>query len=294
MSCEKGDDTFELQEKDVLLLDQSHQLELDEKDPVHFDQAVLLNACNMGYGIFNLDDRSMYFFEKYLSEVYNYSMTIKHTSNSNKTLFTKTNMLVVIDQIFKMMENGLYSVNKLHIILQHLLKIREKSLLFSGTDSNNSTDELILETVSKFWQNAVRTWLPIQHYESVCSQLSDFFLKKAAQTKNDKLKDFCLTKLTNFACDERTIKLVIKWILDYGGQVMVDGIYPTGDTGNFEDSDSDGDGNLCPIDFELTTVLKYYMIKNICASTFVNNEQKQKVMEKVFGQDTSDSTIRYR
>ena len=57
----------------------------------------------------------MYFIEKYLSDIYN-----KKSENSEQE-FTKTHLQVVLDTIFKMMANGLYSVSKLNLILLHIL-----------------------------------------------------------------------------------------------------------------------------------------------------------------------------
>ena len=87
---------------------------MKDKDPVNYDLAVLVNSCDQGYGIFMMDDISVFFFEKWLSSLFN-------LPNGE---FTKTHFLVVLDTLFKMMENGLYSVDKLRLILLHLSSIR--------------------------------------------------------------------------------------------------------------------------------------------------------------------------
>ena len=88
---------------------------LDGKSPVEYDVGFLMNSCDQGYGIFTMDDHSMYFIEKFLSDIYN-----KKCSDGQQE-FTKTHLQVVLDTIFKMMENGLYSVSKLSLILLHIL-----------------------------------------------------------------------------------------------------------------------------------------------------------------------------
>ena len=44
---------------------------LGDKSPVDYDVGFLMNSCDQGYGIFTIDDHSMYFVEKYLSDIYN-------------------------------------------------------------------------------------------------------------------------------------------------------------------------------------------------------------------------------
>ena len=122
---------------------------LEGKKPQDYDFALLMNSCDQGYGIFTMDDHSVFFFEKYLGEL--------------PKLFTATKLLVTLDILFKMMENGLYSVRKLKLILLHVLQIK-------------ANDELILDMINKTWSKAVTSWLPICHYEVVCKWLSNFFL----------------------------------------------------------------------------------------------------------------------
>ena len=71
-----------------------------DKDLESYALAVLPNSCDQGYGIFTIDENSAYFFEKYLGDLF----------NSADINFTKTHFLVVLDIVFKMMENGLCSV----------------------------------------------------------------------------------------------------------------------------------------------------------------------------------------
>ena len=49
-----------------------------------------------------------------------------------------THLLVVLDTMFKMMQEGLYSVSRLKVILLHLMQIKEN-------------DEMILDLINKFW-----------------------------------------------------------------------------------------------------------------------------------------------
>ena len=92
-----------------------------------YETAVLINSCDQGYGIFTLDDSSCFFFEKHLG-----------TLCQQCTEFTMTHLLVVLDTMFKMMQEGLYSVSRLKVILLHLTQIKE-------------SDEMILDLINKFW-----------------------------------------------------------------------------------------------------------------------------------------------
>jgi len=42
-------------------------------NPQDHDFAILLNSCDQGYGIFTMDDSTVFFFEKHLSQVFNNS-----------------------------------------------------------------------------------------------------------------------------------------------------------------------------------------------------------------------------
>lgn len=81
-----------------------------------------------------MDDPSVFFFEKYLGEL--------------PAEFGAMKQLVTLDILFKMMENGLYSIKKLQLVLLHVLGIQSK-------------DELILDMINKFWSKALVTWVPI-------------------------------------------------------------------------------------------------------------------------------------
>ena len=43
----------------------------DKLDPMTYDTAIILNSCDQGYGIFTMDDTTVFFFEKYLSDIFN-------------------------------------------------------------------------------------------------------------------------------------------------------------------------------------------------------------------------------
>lgn len=81
---------------------------------------LLLNACDRGYAIFILDDQTVNFLERYLSDIHNYFNALQ-VSPATDQVFTRTHLLVTIDNLFKMMENGLYPLTKLQVILLHLL-----------------------------------------------------------------------------------------------------------------------------------------------------------------------------
>lgn len=67
------------------------------------------NSCDRGYGIFTMDDSSVFFLEKHLSSLF----------NLNK--ITNINLMVILQNFFKMMQDGLLPVSKLQLILLHLL-----------------------------------------------------------------------------------------------------------------------------------------------------------------------------
>ena len=104
LTCNKTSLIFELEEISVKLTGQSFTLDcqgtiLSGKAPQEYDFACLMNSCDQGYGIFTMDDPSVFFFEKYLGEL--------------PDEFGAMKLLVTLDILFKMMENGLYSIKKL-------------------------------------------------------------------------------------------------------------------------------------------------------------------------------------
>ena len=92
-----------------------------------------------------------------------------------------------------MMEDGLYQVSKLKVILLHLMQIQTKS--------ENDNDEVVLECLVRFWQKAIGSWLPSIHCEKVCKSISDFLINKAFVSFDSKVKDLCITKLAIFVND---------------------------------------------------------------------------------------------
>lgn len=93
------------------------QYNLSEKaaNRLGFERGFLVNSDNSGYGIFILDDETVYFLENHLSRIYNLVDE-----------FGIEQLLVVCDTLFRMIEYGLYPLSKLQIILLHLLKIKPK------------------------------------------------------------------------------------------------------------------------------------------------------------------------
>lgn len=71
--CKKNSDEFEFNEiEQVKFINKTYELDLKQfdfhlKDPIEYDCAIVLNSCDKGYGIFTMDDSSVYFFEKYMS-----------------------------------------------------------------------------------------------------------------------------------------------------------------------------------------------------------------------------------
>ena len=102
-------------------------------------------------------------------------------------------LLVVLQSFFMMMEDGLYQVSKLKVILLHLMQI-------NSLDEDDN-EEVVLECLIRFWQKAMGSWLPQQHCAKVCKQISDFLINKAFVSMDPKIKDFCITKLAIFVND---------------------------------------------------------------------------------------------
>lgn len=41
-------------------------------DRNNYDVGILLNSCDQGYGIFNMDNQTVFFIEKHLGDIFNY------------------------------------------------------------------------------------------------------------------------------------------------------------------------------------------------------------------------------
>ena len=77
LSCKRQQREYELQElESVKLIGQNLKVNLadtifKDKDLESYALAVLPNSCDQGYGIFTIDENSVYFFEKYLGDLFN-------------------------------------------------------------------------------------------------------------------------------------------------------------------------------------------------------------------------------
>ena len=186
MCAHKSTGEFQMEElHTVKLIGKSKMIDLkdtilSDKSPIEYDVGFLMNSCDQGYGIFTMDDHSMYFIEKYLSDIYN------KKSDDGQQEFTKTHLQVVLDTIFKMMENGLYSVSKLNLLLLHILQIKKGGVhqeeeqselenspitvesLLGAASNKEENEEIILDQLVKFWSRAVTSWLPIQNFLDIC------------------------------------------------------------------------------------------------------------------------------
>ena len=271
LSCRRGSEDFQVTKGlKVHLTGPEYKMDLPQfagQTAADFDCAVLLNSCDSGYGIFTLDESSVFFFERNLSSVFNYGKQ-----------FSMTNLVVVLDTLFKMMEDGLYQVAKLKVILLHLLQISQEE----------DTEEVILELLIKFWSRALGSWLPIAHYTAVCKWIANFLISKAFMSHDYKQKDYCITKLSTFVCDSQNVKLISKWILDYDFEVVM--------PGDMEDehSESYNYDDLVHLDMQMTVHHRYYLVKTLCASPHLSRAEKDAMMNRVYGDDTSDSTIRFK
>lgn len=88
------------------------------KAQVFYDTAIVPNSCDRGYGIFTMDDNSVFFLEKHLSTLFNLGK------------ITNINLMVILQNFFKMMQDGLLPISRLQLILLHLLQIEcQESIL---------------------------------------------------------------------------------------------------------------------------------------------------------------------
>lgn len=214
-----------------------------------------------------MDEYSVFFFEKHLSSIYN-----------ECEWFTKTHLLVVVDQFFKMMEDGLCSLSKLKVILLHLLQI------------NDGNEEVVLESVCKFWLISLAKWLPVHQHLKVCKTISDFLINKAFVSLNPTIKDFCITKLANFVKDLQNVKLVAFWILKSNREIMM-----PSDLGEQDEDLAYDEDKFVPMEMKMTLHQEYYLTKTICASPYLSLEEREDIINTIFKVgDKSDSTIRFR
>lgn len=207
-------------------------------------------------------------------------------------------MLVVMESLFKMMENGLYPVSKLQVILLHLLHIRS----FEGNQSN---EELVIDNLCKYWSRAIVSWLPQQFVVSVCKMLTMFLLKKTVMTEDANLKELCITKMVQYCFDARNERLVADWILRFNFEIFVPAqalempldmsiVMDDDDSAAVEQYAMDDESMLLPVGIHMTLHHKYYFTKSLCASRNITMDQKTAMMEAVYAKDYSPSTVLYR
>lgn len=100
-----------------------------------------------------------------------------------------------------------------------------------------------------------------------------------------------MTKVLGYSSSHpQIIRLIASWILDFDFEIAIpitldeveeeEEVYPA--------------ESLYPIGLTMTIHHKYYSTKYLCESTHLTYEQKVAIMDKVFGSDSSDSTIRFR
>lgn len=118
--------------------------------------------------------------------------------------------------------------------------------------------------------------------------ISNFLINKAYVTENPKIKDFCITKLANFLHDQQNVKLVISWILDYDFEVMM-----PRDLGEHTEPVYDSE-DLTSMDLTMTEHHKYYLTKVVSGSPFISETTRMALWAKVYRNDTTDSTIKFR
>ena len=79
----------------------------------------------------------------------------------------------------------------------------------------------MIDQICKYWYKALHSWLPVTQYAAVCRWISRFLLRKTIISTDAQLSDYCILKLTEFAIDELTQKLVVDWILKHECKVVM-------------------------------------------------------------------------
>lgn len=155
-------------------------------------EAVLMNSADNGYGVFVIDDRSIRFYEQYLSQL----------SAENQL-----NKAVVIGQLIIMVRQILYPATRLPLILNQMM----------GESNQNLINAVYMSLVQ-----AQRVYLPPENLQKFNKESADFFLRKAKKEAGDKrLQMFCLDKAFGFMFDEENLVLTEQWIKT--GEVTIDG-----------------------------------------------------------------------
>ena len=135
--------------------------------------------------------------------------------------------------------------------------------------------------INKFWSKAVVSWVPISQYTEICKWISNFFLQKALETDEHKIKDYCISKLLAYSSNHpQNIRLIASWILDFDFEIAI----PINLDENEEEEVYPAE-SLYPIGLTMTIHHKYYSIKYICESTHLDKIVKDEIMKRVFGQD---------
>mmetsp|Transcript_11986 Transcript_11986/g.20237 ORF Transcript_11986/g.20237 Transcript_11986/m.20237 type:complete len:190 (+) Transcript_11986:918-1487(+) len=145
-----------------------------------------------------------------------------------KAPFSKTNVLVVLSQLLQMIKDGHLSLSSLRPILKNLLLVEVQESREEGAilDDRQDNEEVVVDSVIKFWQNAKSQWLPSSLMIEVDRLISDFLLQKCLLTSDSRMTDYCLTKLNAFLQDERNVRLVASWYTNFDlGVVIPDDIF---------------------------------------------------------------------
>ena len=188
------------------------------------------------------------------------------------------------------MENGLYPLTKLKVILLHLLQIKSgnqqidqvipKEDPYNQKENDDkeplteSNEELVIDFLVKFWNKALLSWVPIKHYYDIAKWITDFLLRKTLLTKDKKLQDYCITKMADFIVDSLNEKLVVNWLLHFDFDILV----PTTPAENVPVGESYQLDDLVPIYLKMTIHHKYFLLKKLCSSHNISDLEKEMMM----------------
>ena len=102
-------------------------------------------------------------------------------------------------------------------------------------------------------------------------------------TTDKSLKDFCITKMVGFTYHPILVDLVSKWILEYNFHIFVPsfimGINLDDEHNQIENENFE---NLINVNLKMSIYHKYYFVKSLCASEYLDDDKRNQMMNLVF------------
>ncbi len=163
----------------------------------------------------------------------------------------KLNKAVSLSQLITMMRDIAYPATRMPKLLQQMLSEQNENLIN-------------MVFIAMF--SAKSLFIPNELAADFMKETATAFLTKAAhEQENASLQAFCLDKALNFIFDKDNLKSCATWILE--DQVTIDGV---------------------KLNSKLTVDHKYAIIKSVYNSRDFSDDEKKKLHDKVFAEDTTD------